>query len=491
MRRPSVVSKTAAFVLVAACMAVSAASADEPASAPDKAIALTPCRVEGVQQPARCGIYKVFENRRLARGRTLPLKVVVISAKHPHPEQGPVFYLAGGPGETATELADYVVDLGDADEHDLVLVDERGTGEGHRLDCPRPASDAKGGLRSPFDPDAARACSRELAKRFDLSQYTTANFVEDLDDARRALGYDTINIDAGSFGTYAAQMYIRRYGDHVRSAYLASLVTLSNRVPLDHARHAQEGLDHLFAECERDAACRGAYPHVADDFAALVKKVREQPVRVAVPDPETHTKAEVTLTEASFTDAVRVMMYHDTRSVPYLIEQAKAGDFGPFAEAAYKANHGIYGGLRAGLNFAIVCNEFTRRIRPDDVDPATRGSVFGAWRVKSQMKLCNEWPKTDVPGDWYEPFRSSVPAVLVSGDVDPGSRPSGGEEVKSYMPNAVTIVIPGGAHVPDNDCTREVRRELFEKGTTKSLDLGCVAAMKAAPFRLPAQPASR
>lgn len=477
-----------AHELVALMMAgaASCAAANSYASEARAAIDLSPCRIDGIPQQARCGVYTVFENRKSARGRTLPLKVVVIPATHPHPDQGPVFYLAGGPGETTTELAAFVVGMGDSDEHDLVLVDERGTGDGHRLDCPNlNASEAHGDLRSPFDPAAARVCSRKLSERFDLSQYTTRNFVEDLDDVRRALGYERINIDAGSFGTYAAQMYIRRHGDHVRSAYLTSLVTLSNRVPLDHARHAQEGLDHLFVECERDNACHSAYPHLADDFAALVGQIRATPIRASARDPATDTSVEVTLTEASFTDAVRVMMYHDTRSVPYLIERARAGDFAPFAETALKANRGIYGGIRAGLNFAIVCNEFTRRIRPGEIGPATRGSVFGAWRVNSQVALCKEWPKSDVPADWFAPFRSNVPAVLVSGDVDPGSRPDGGDEVKSFLPNAVTIVVPGGAHTPENECTRDLRRQLFDKGETRQLDLGCVASMRAKPFRLP------
>lgn len=490
MRRSiPILSRAIACFAIATCACVrTAPSAVAAASVRADTLTLTPCHIEEVREPLRCGVYTVFENRRLKHGRTLALKVILIPARHPHPEQGPVFYMAGGPGETATDLTAFAIGLGDSDAHDLVLVDERGTGDGHRLDCPPPIShDPQDDLKTPFDPRAARACSHELERHYDLSQYTTANFVEDIDDVRRALAYDTINIDAGSFGTYAALMYMRRHGDHVRSAYLTSLVTLSNRVPLDHARNAQEGLDHLFAECGRDAACHQAYPHLADDFASILTKIREQPVRTSVQDSITHATAEVSLTEAIFTDAVRVLMYHDTRSVPFLIEQAKAGDFQPFAEAGLKAARGIYGGLRAGLNFAIVCNEFTSRIRPEDVGPATRGSVFGTWRVRSQVALCNEWPKTDVPRDWFEPFRSTVPAVLVSGDVDPGSRPSGADEVKSFMPNAVSIVVPGGAHTPDNDCTRSVRGQLFDKGSTSAIDLRCVTTMKAAPFRLPSK----
>src|SRR6058998_246350 len=81
-------------------------------------VTLTPCHVEGVKEELRCGVYDVFENRRTRTGRKLPLKIILIHARQPHPDQGPIFYMAGGPGEAATELADLVIGWGDADEHD-------------------------------------------------------------------------------------------------------------------------------------------------------------------------------------------------------------------------------------------------------------------------------------------------------------------------------------------------------------------------------------
>src|SRR5947208_5371590 len=152
-------------------------------------VTLTPCHVDGVKEELRCGVYNVFENRRTRTGRKLPLKIILIHARQPHPDQGPIFYMAGGPGEAATELADLVIGWGDADEHDVVLVDERGTGDGHRLDCKSPESDnnLERYLNGPFDSEVARACREELQKKFDLSQYTTANFVDDIDEIRAAM----------------------------------------------------------------------------------------------------------------------------------------------------------------------------------------------------------------------------------------------------------------------------------------------------------------
>jgi pimeloyl-ACP methyl ester carboxylesterase len=454
-------------------------------------VSLMPCHVEGVKEELRCGVYSVFENRQTRKGRMLPLKIVLIPARHPHRDQGPIFYMAGGPGETATELLSFVMESGDTDDHDVVIVDERGTGDGHRLDCRSPGSDdnLEGYLNGPFDPAAARACRDELKRRYDLSQYTTPNFADDVDEVRGAMGYDRINITAGSFGTYAAQIYMRRHGEYVRSAYLISLVTLSNRVPLYHARGAQRGLDQLFKDCDEDTACHAAYPRLREDFATVLNKVRERPVATSVRHPVSGAPTEIHLSERAFADAVRVMMYRSNRAreIPFLVEQALAGDFSPFAEAAVRASRDIYSGARMGLHYAITCNEFVDRIRPVDVEPATHGSFLGSWRVRDQMAACKDWPKTNLAADYFEPFRSEVPAVLVSGATDPASPPNWGDEVKSFMPNAVHLVVPGGAHTPENSCTRSIRHQLFRTGTIQGLDTGCMAQVRPEPFKLPAK----
>ena len=101
------------------------------------------------------------------------------------------------------------------------------------------------------------------------------------------------------------------------------------------------------------------------------------------------------------------------------------------------------------------------------------------------MAVCKDWPKTDLPSDYFEPFRSDVPSLLVSGDTDPGTPPRWGEEVKSFMPNSIHLVVPGGGHTPDNACTRSIRAELFRTGATQGLDLSCMAKLQPMQFRLP------
>ena len=101
------------------------------------------------------------------------------------------------------------------------------------------------------------------------------------------------------------------------------------------------------------------------------------------------------------------------------------------------------------------------------------------------MAACKEWPKTELPPDYFDPFRLETPAVLVSGTADPVSPPVWGEEVKEFMPNSIHLIVPGAAHTPENGCTRNARHQLFRTGTIKGIDAACVARVKPVPFKLP------
>lgn len=81
---------------------------------------------------------------------------------------------------------------------------------------------------------------------------TKRGIAGDLDEVRNALGYKRINIAAASYGTLAAQVYIRKYPQHVRSAFLVGVVTPGFKLPLPFARAAQNALEHLFQDCAAD-----------------------------------------------------------------------------------------------------------------------------------------------------------------------------------------------------------------------------------------------
>lgn len=487
----------AAGLLIAGAAPVAASPPPwKEASLTDR-LTLAPCRItkeadpgseKRVEVEARCGTFLVPENRRLARSRMLPLRLVILPSRSTRPRD-PVFILSGGPGQPATDQAQYYHGGWQSENHEIVLMDLRGTGEGTALSCSLGGSDDDlQGYLDGYLADGAgyAACRDALQQRADLLQYTTMNAMRDLDELRQALGYRRINLEGGSYGTRAAITYIRMFPQRVHAALLFSLVPIENRSPLYHAAAAQRAFSLLVGQCRADAACRAAYPDIDGDLQAVLERLRAEPARVRVPHPVTALPTEVRLGASGFADALRVMLYSidSGRRVPLFLKRARAGDLVPFAEAALRSSRRFAQSIRPGLLLSFTCAEDVSRIRPEEVAKETTGSFIGDQRVRNQMAACSVWPKGDVPQDYYRPLRSRVPAILVSGDLDPVTPPSWGEIALRYFPNGMHVVIPG-THTPTNDCVNELGRKLFLTGSVRGLDGNCAAATKLPPFALP------
>ena len=242
-----------------------------PAGAAAPRLTLGACNDPELPKDARCGTYQVFENRAAKTGRKISLRVVVLPALGPDRLPDAIVVFAGGPGESSVGEASFLSqELARLRQHrDFLLVDSRGTGGSAPLDCPE-LRDVQGFLDGFVPADKVRACGERLRKVADLSQYTTDNAVDDVDEVRAALGYPQVNVMGGSYGTRSVLVYLRRHPDRVRTAILDGVVPTHDRAPLFFARSTQKALDGLIAECAGDAGCARAFPHLRDEIAAVL-----------------------------------------------------------------------------------------------------------------------------------------------------------------------------------------------------------------------------
>ncbi|MBK6844878.1 MAG: alpha/beta fold hydrolase [Gemmatimonadetes bacterium] len=176
--------------------------------------------------------------------------------------------LVGGPGNAATDFArQFVEELTYIREtHDVLLVDQRGTGGSNPLYCEELALHQVSSLPPRFPPAAVDRCRARLSALAALDHYTTADAAEDLEAVRQALGYERLNLFGSSYGTRVVLEYLRRFSDHARSAMLWGVVPPDFQRPLWYPRDGQAAFDRLVADCAYDAACRRAFPAIADDL---------------------------------------------------------------------------------------------------------------------------------------------------------------------------------------------------------------------------------
>src|SRR5437773_8150035 len=114
----------------------------------------------------------------------------------------PFFYIAGGPGSSAIEDASGVAGIFAKvhERHDLVFLDQRGTGSSNPLNCDLfNIADPQSYFGYFFPLEDVKKCKQKLEATADLTLYTTPVAADDLDDVRAALGYDKINIFGASY----------------------------------------------------------------------------------------------------------------------------------------------------------------------------------------------------------------------------------------------------------------------------------------------------
>lgn len=442
----------------------------------------TPCHVAGLDEQVRCATIEVPENRATRGGRTIPLRVVILPSRAPAtaPRQA-LFYLVGGPGLPATALADLVAraHATTRSTHDIVLVDQRGTGGSSALHCTLygSAGDVASYLGDQFPVDSVRACAQRLGRGTDLSEYTTANAAADLEDVRVRLGVARIDLDASAYGTRVALAYLRSHGDRVRSLVLQGVVPEEVVVPLTAARDAQRALDRVFGDCAADPFCRTSFPALRRELNTLLARLDRGPLSVRVQHPRSTDSVTVALTRGVFADRLRIMLYSTrlSRRIPIVIHRAHEGDWTPFVALAYELSRVIFDQLDAGAHLSAACAE-------DMTEPLdARHTFLGDYRARMYRQACAAWP---VPGASHSrgPMPMRTPILLVTGELDPVTPPPFAEAVAGRVQNATLLIVPGMAHAGVERCVEEVVAQFIVRGSMAGVDSSCVSGIKPPPF---------
>ena len=209
---------------------------------------------------ADCGTLVVPENRHKAGSRLIALPVTRIRARSADPAE-PIFRLQGGPGITNM---DFPAASRFADKHDVVLVGYRGVEGSSRLDCPEVTSarEQARGLLTEKAMRADAAAFKDCAERLqddgvDLAGYTLPQRVDDLDAARRALGYERVDLLSESAGTRTAMIYAWRYPQRIHRSVMIGVNPPGNF--LWDAKTTGEQIERYAALCAMTPSCRS--PH--------------------------------------------------------------------------------------------------------------------------------------------------------------------------------------------------------------------------------------
>ena len=172
-----------------------------------------PCRLRGIEHQAICGsVQRPLDSAR-PQATQIDVHYAVLPALARNKQPDPVVFLAGGPGQSAIDIAPAVSAMlaRFANRRDIVLVDQRGTGRSAPLLCD--ADDPALPLAEQFSLERQRerlaACRVGLGAlpHGDLRYYTTTLAMQDVDAVRAALGASRINLVGRQFHCPSQELF--------------------------------------------------------------------------------------------------------------------------------------------------------------------------------------------------------------------------------------------------------------------------------------------
>ncbi|MEA2323103.1 MAG: hypothetical protein QOD81_2953 [Solirubrobacteraceae bacterium] len=427
--------------------------------------------------------------------------------------RGTLTVLPGGPGEAALGLAAPVVlTLGAIlADHDLLLVDPRGTGLSDATGCRVPQS----ATATPAVLAAVAACGERLGPR--RATLTTTEQVRDLEDVRAALGIPRLTLLGASYGTKVAAEYVRRFPAST------DRVVLDSPVPVDGLDAASElpslALPRVMREVCWPPGCRllagDADPRRA--LARLVARLQRHAMTGRVVGPtgasrrvRVDTQALYTLLLSSDGDplmrvdvpaAIRAALDGDPAYLARLVGAPAGAPPAPDEDA-----------IDVGRFIASLCVESRLPWRPDAPLAGRRAALLaqltrdaarfapfppGVVAAAANATACLTWPATPAP-DPVAAVAPPVPTLILSGREDLRTPVEDARRTAAQYPDVRLLAVPDVGHsVLVNDPRRCALRgvaSFLAGGPVAPCARGTRPLLAPAPFvpadvdRLPAAP---
>lgn len=411
--------------------------------------------IQGNTVEGELGRLIVKENRTKADSKTVELAFVRLKSTAAKPGY-PVIYLDGGPGSSAIGIAqapDYMRAFQKLREvGDVILLDQRGVGRS-RPNLTRITPEP---LPTDIFADKARA-QAEFTKRFkeaaeyfrsqgvDLSAYNTRESAHDVDDIRKALGVEKVNLVGFSYGTHLGLACIRYHG-----ANLNRVVLIGTEGP-DHTDKLPSTSDNAVRRLAKIAAADPEIGPKAPDLYATLKRVMDklekEPAKVTVTDRRANKPVELTVNHDGLRFLIRIDL-GDTNDLPIFptwFVTMDRGDYSILARFAERRYNQFGGGAPVMTVMVDGASGATAK-RRQQIEREAKTSILGDMMNFPSFFIPGISEGTDLGDEFRSPIKTAVPTLFFSGELDNNTQPFQADEVRKTFKNSTHIVIPNAGH---------------------------------------------
>jgi len=387
-------------------------------------------------------IFAVPENRNNKRSRLIHLPIIRIKSKVVTPRD-PIFTLAGGPGLPNITSNPYLWML---ENHDLVMVGFRGVDGSVILDCHEVNEYIKNTPGNPLSKDYLNGFGQAYFKGYnrmtdsgiDINGYNVVEVLDDIDQARRILGYKIINLFGISWGTRIGYLFGLRFPQSVKRSVLTG-VNPPGHCYFDPA--TSDSLLSVWGELwKKDQISLTKSKDILETIRNVMNNLPESWMGLPL-----------------IADQIRIGMFtsfYNINSAVQVFDAFIAAENGDYSGIAYLSfsyemikqapmNWGEAAAKAWSVDFDINRDYFN--------DSMPEGCLLGSPVSKFQWSILTPelWPMKLVAKEYRELRRSDVETLLISGNLDIGTPASSGEKLLPYLPNGHHIVLKNMGHLGD------------------------------------------
>jgi pimeloyl-ACP methyl ester carboxylesterase len=439
-----------------------------------------------------CGYLTVPEDRSQLDGRRVRMHVAIFRSGNPNPAPDPVLYLTGGGGvDTFDYLRWFVPAFGDAilQNRDLIFFNQRGMHHNDpQLKCPglpellqRLAAPGPNGEYIDRQEREAQQiaffadCYADLvAQGIKLEMYDSVTSAADANDLRIALGYDQVNYYGSSYGTLLGLLLMRDHPQGARSVVLDSVFPPEASYLNEYGLNAYDTFRQLFDGCAADPQCSQQHPGLEAKLYQVVDQLNDNPRTTTWNGAQ-----EVMYDGGTFIDVIYVYLYIGEPELAIeAIEGASAGDFsmaddwapGRMDLDSYYIQWGFYRNRdcreEAPFSSYEAYYALMEGLPPQIVEHYKPSLVLG---------LCEGWEVEPADLIEDEPVVSDVPALVVSGELDPITPPRWAQGAAEHLSNSYYYVFPGYGHgvTRKSECALDIMLQFFDD-PTREPDASCI-----------------
>lgn len=445
-------------------------------------------------EKVECGYLVARENRTIKNSPTIRLPIIIMKSESSNPLPDPILRTLGGPGVTSLKLVGGRRFSPWLKNRDMIIFEQRGTKFSKpALDCPEVKAANIESAKQRLDEketgkreiDAAKTCRERLVKAgIDLEAYNSAESAGDIEDLRRALKLEKINLYGVSYSARLMLNAMRDYPRGIRSVVIESTMPLEinyDEVGVDGIKRT---LDLLFSKCAADAECAKNFPDLEREFYAFVKKANAEPVLMDVKDSATGEIFKIQLNGNDIISwAIDYLLSSDSEliaSAPLQMSLVSNGNFKPLQNYANDKLSSSSNSL--GMRYSVWCREEMPFQNVKKIaEQSTKYADLMGYVVQTLPSVCSVWNLPKANALENKAVKSDIPTLIIAGEYDAYTPPDWGKQTAKNLKNSYFIELPWLAHGAGFSalpCVRQMISDFFDRRKF-SEDKACLESQRA------------